>query len=275
MNEAFTYQYNFPHYQLKNPKILEVIDSCPISSGDITEYIKVQCMIGDYHKSLTTYVISLRHYPLVIGIPWLKRYDITIYFTKNDIQFSLPGYLPHCTIVTTILVKGLMLEQRNKIYTISTTIFWHIINNANKHYGNVEQFTLSLNEINTPLQEPKDDKPNIETIIPYEYYKYLKTFEKVNDNKIPPHHPYNDKIPLEDGFQPPFGLLYSLSCLELEELKRWLEENLSKGFIYTSSSPATMLILLVKKGHGLLYLVVDYQGINEGTIKNYYPLPLM
>jgi hypothetical protein len=69
--------------------------------------------------------------------------------------------------------------------------------------------------------------------------------------------------------------LYSLSYLELEELKRWLKENLSKGFIHTSSSPAAVLILFIKTGDSLLQLVVNYCGINKGTIKNCYLLPLM
>jgi hypothetical protein len=80
---------------------------------------------------------------------------------------------------------------------------------------------------------------------------------------------------LEDGFQPALRPLYSLSHPELEELKRWLHENLSKGIICTSSSPAAAPILFIKKGDGSLHLVVDYRGINEGTIKNCYPLPLM
>jgi hypothetical protein len=154
-------------------------------------------------------------------------------------------------------------------------MFQCIINNANKHYGNVEQFALSLNEINTALQEPKDDKPNNESIVPREYHKYLKIFKNVNANKLPPHRLCDHKIPLEDGFQPPFGPLYSLSCPELEELKRWLEENLSKGFIHALSSLAAAPILFIKKGDGSLCLVVDYRGINEGTIKNCYALPLI
>jgi hypothetical protein len=122
-----------------------------------------------------------------------------------------------------------------------------MVNNTNRYYGKVEQFTLSLNEINTTLQEPKDDNSNIKAIIPPKYHYYVKIFEKVNTNKLPPHHPYDHKIPLEDGFQPPFGPLYSLSHPELEELKRWLKENLSKGFIHTSSSPGAALILFVKR----------------------------
>jgi hypothetical protein len=258
MNEAFARQYNFPRYQLKNPKIVEVIAGHPMSSGDITEYVEVQCTIGDHHETVTTYLTSLGYYPLALGIPWLKRHDVTINFAKNDIQFSSPRCLPHHAMVTPIPIKGLMPERRNKMYAISAMMFRRIINNANKHYGNIEQFALSLNEINTTLQEPKDDKRNIDAIIPHEYHKYLKIFKTVNADKLPPHCPCDHKIPLEEGFQTPFGPLYSLSCPELEELKRWLEENLSKGFIRASSSPAARPILFVKKGHGSLRLVVDY-----------------
>jgi hypothetical protein len=123
MNEAFACQYNFPRHQLKNPKIVEVIDSCAISSGDITEYVEIQYIIGDYHKLLTASLISLGHYPLVLGIPWLKRYDVTINFAKNNIQFSSPGCLPHQTMVIPIPVKGLTMEWRNKICAISATTF--------------------------------------------------------------------------------------------------------------------------------------------------------
>jgi hypothetical protein len=105
MNEAFARQYNFPCYQLKNPKTVEVIDGCLICSGDITEYAEIQCTIGDHHETLTAYLTSLGHYPLILGIPWPKKHDVTINFTKNDIQFPSPGYLPHHTMVTPIPIK--------------------------------------------------------------------------------------------------------------------------------------------------------------------------
>jgi hypothetical protein len=138
MNEAFACQQNFSHYQLRNPKTVEVIDGRPISSGDIMEYVEVQCTIGDHYETLTAYLTCLRHYPLVLGIPSLKSHDVTINFAKNDIQFSLPGCLPHHAMVTPIPIKGLTPEGRNKICAISAMMFWHIMNNANGHYGKVE-----------------------------------------------------------------------------------------------------------------------------------------
>ena len=45
--------------------------------------------------------------------------------------------------------------------------------------------------------------------------------------------------------------------------------------IRSSSSPAGAPVLFVKKPGGGLHLCVDYRGLNEGTIKNRYPLPLL
>ena len=85
---------------------------------------------------------------------------------------------------------------------------------------------------------------------------------------------YDHSIPLKDGFTPPFGPIYSLSHVELEALKAWLEDNLSNGFICASSSPAGAPILFVKMSDDSLCLCVDYRGLNESTIKNRYPLLL-
>lgn len=82
-------------------------------------------------------------------------------------------------------------------------------------------------------------------------------------------------IDLEEGKSPPFGPLYSLSELELKALSEWLEENLSKGFIRSSRSSAGAPILFVKKKDGSLRLCVDYRALNNITIKNRYPLPLI
>jgi len=62
-----------------------------------------------------------------------------------------------------------------------------------------------------------------------------------------------------------------MSRNEVQTLKEWLEENLSKGFIAPMASP----ILFVKKTDGSLQLCVDYCGLKEGTIKNRYPMPLL
>jgi hypothetical protein len=125
------------------------------------------------------------------------------------------------------------------------------------------------------LPDPPDYIANIKQVVPPNYHDLLAAFSKVRADTLPPHRPYDLSIQLEEGKSPPFGPLYSLSEPELKALSEWLKENLSKGFIRASQSPAGAPILFVKKKDGSLRLCVDYRALNNITIKNRYPLPLI
>jgi hypothetical protein len=58
-------------------------------------------------------------------------------------------------------------------------------------------------------------------------------------------------------------------------LCKFLEKNLSKGFIRVSLSLIASLVLFAKKPNRGLRFCVDYQALNTIIIKNYYPLPLI
>ena len=116
------------------------------------------------------------------------------------------------------------------------------------------------------------DKP---TIIPEIYKEYSDVFSKIDADILPENRPYDCPIDIKEGSEPPFGPIYSLSLLELKVLKEYIEDNLRKGFIRPSKSPAASPILFVKKKDGSLRLCVDYRGLNRITIRNRYPLPLI
>ena len=68
---------------------------------------------------------------------------------------------------------------------------------------------------------------------------------------------------------------YRMPAKDLEEIKKQIKELLDKGYIHPSSSPWGSPVLLVEKKDGSLRIVVDYRGLNEVTIKNKYPLPMI
>ena len=85
----------------------------------------------------------------------------------------------------------------------------------------------------------------------------------------------NYDIDLEDGKQSPYGPIYSLSPVELETLKTYIDTHLKTGFIQPSKSLIGTPILFNKKPDNSLRLCVDYWGLNNLTIKNQYPLLLI
>ena len=82
-------------------------------------------------------------------------------------------------------------------------------------------------------------------------------------------------IELVKGQQPLYGPIYSLGPVELETLKAYIETNLANGFIRPSKLPAGAPILFDQKSDSSFRLCVDYWGLNNLTIKNRYPLPLI
>lgn len=118
------------------------------------------------------------------------------------------------------------------------------------------QPTLSLS-----AQSSQPDEPALSEVIPPEYHELLKVFSKQQAKTLPPHRPYDHKIPLQQGKEPPFGPMYSMSRDELQALRDWLDDNLHKGFIRQSSSPAAAPVLFVKKKDGSLRLFADASPI--------------
>ena len=114
------------------------------------------------------------------------------------------------------------------------------------------------------------------TSIPTEYSDFTDVFSLELASELPEYTEINDHaIKLVDGQQPPYGPIYSLGPVELKTLKTYIETNLKNGFIRPSKSPAGAPILFDKKPDGSLRLCVDYRGLNNLTIKNRYPLPLV
>ena len=67
--------------------------------------------------------------------------------------------------------------------------------------------------------------------VPSKYHEFADVFSKTKAEVLPPHCPYDLKINLEEGAQPPIGPIYLLSVSEQETLKEFIEENLNTGFI--------------------------------------------
>jgi len=111
--------------------------------------------------------------------------------------------------------------------------------------------------------------------VPSAYHEFADVFSKTKAEVLPPHHPYDLKINLEEGAQPLVGPIYSLSTSEQEALKEFIEENLNTGFIQPTSSPHGAPVLFVKKKDGSLCICVDFCGLNHISKKDRYPLLLI
>ncbi|KAI0991323.1 hypothetical protein K3495_g16864, partial [Podosphaera aphanis] len=119
---------------------------------------------------------------------------------------------------------------------------------------------------------PKDADPK--SYLPQQYHDFIDVFDRKQANTLPPHRPWDHPIDLQPGKEPPAARPYSMNVHELEALRRYLDTELSKGFIRVSRSPAAAPVLFVKKSNGDLRFCIDYRGLNAISVKNRHSLPL-
>lgn len=125
-------------------------------------------------------------------------------------------------------------------------------------------------------EQSKDQKPkNLDALIPSQYHRFKDVFEKKAAERFPISRPYDHAIELKPGFVPRNCKVYPLTPKEEEAMTEFVDENLRKGYIRKSTSPMASPFFFVGKKDGALRPCQDYRYLNEGTVKNAYPLPLI
>ena len=69
--------------------------------------------------------------------------------------------------------------------------------------------------------------------------------------------------------------IYRLTPREHAALKEYITDHLKRGYIHPSKSPMASPFFFVDKKDGKLRPVQDYRALNDVTIKNAAPLPLI
>jgi hypothetical protein len=93
-----------------------------------------------------------------------------------------------------------------------------------------------------------------EPFVPDLYIKYTDIFSKAASDILPPYRIYDHKIQLEKEVKGNlrYSPLYKMTITELEATKKYLLENLDKGFIAPSQAPFAIPVLFMRKANGSL-----------------------
>jgi hypothetical protein len=87
-------------------------------------------------------------------------------------------------------------------------------------------------------------------------------FSKSKSDKLPLHRLYNYKIKLKNDNALRYSLLYKITTAKLKTIKKYLINNLDKGFIKASQALYTALMFFVKKPDKSLRFCIDFWKLN-------------
>jgi len=92
---------------------------------------------------------------------------------------------------------------------------------------------------------------------------------------MPTRKSWDHAIETKERFTPKKEKVYPLSREKRKEVHVFISEQLRKVYIRPSKSPQIALVFFVGKKDSKKRMVQDYRYLNEWTIKNSYPLPLI
>ncbi len=191
--------------------------------------------------------------------------------------------ITHSTIPVTLITSGNHTETVDFFITVVLGHPWLTRHNPSVNWGqssvsawSEECYASCLVSACSPVScvSLQDEAVNLSNV-PKEYLDLREVFSKSRAASLPPHRPYDCAIDLVPGMSPPKGRLYSLSVPERGAMEKYISDSLAAGLICPSSSPAGTGFFFVGKKDGSLRPCIDYRGLNNITVKNTYPLPLM
>jgi RNase H-like domain found in reverse transcriptase/Reverse transcriptase (RNA-dependent DNA polymerase)/Integrase zinc binding domain len=240
--------------------------------GPITEFVEVRMVIQDHTERIHFAVSNLGKTELFIGHEWLKKHNPNIDWRTSTLTFDRCP--KECDYITTLDdLEGdhdheqvadepkVRLNEGERLFAFDVNSY-----SANRVSMDNGEEQLSLN--------PED--PIFEERVPTHYHEYKDVFDKKDFDQLPERRIWDHVIELTPDFKPIDCKIYPLSPREQPALQEFIEENSRTGRIRPSKSPnASPFFFGMKPDGSGLRPIQDYRKLNEFTIKNRYPLPLI
>ena len=212
---------------------------------------------------------SLESYDAILGMTWLAAHDPLIGWKDRSITLRTPGR-PHRLIRPLERLSGEPSSER------IATITCKGLQKAHRR-GEVEElYLVRLHAIDSPAHEagpPGSDDPDVKRL--------LSEFADVFPTTLPhaaetPNRGVEHRIELKPNASIPHPRpLRHQSAKDAAAMRDYVQAGVASGQIRVSQSPYGSMALVVWKKDGTPRVVIDYRGVNDVTVKNKYPLPLM
>jgi len=200
-------------------------------------------------------VCDLGKTEVILGMPWLQAYNPEINWETREVKMMRCP--PLCG--RNEKLKGERRVKRVATLEEEKIVRWAV--DDKEDWGREE--------------EVEADHRKIEEMVPKKFLRWKKVFGKVRSKRIPTRKIWDHAIDLKEMFKPQKGRIYPLSKNKREEVQSFVNNQLRKGYIRPSKSPQTSPVFFVGKKNGSKRMVMDYCSLNDQTVKNNYPLPLI
>jgi transposase InsO family protein len=280
------------------------VDGTPNDAGAITEVADLILRYESHAERTTFAVTALGRQDMILGLPWLRRHNPEVDWKTGRVRMTrCDDRCGTCKLEIKRLARERkseakarrrcrlgptpLLTEEEELAEVSEEVEGcgeEGIEHGDRVFATVlRPEPVSINATATISQRlaaaaahDQDRKAkDFRDQVPSHLHDYEDVFSKSSFDVLPDHKKWDHAIELIPQAVPRSCKVYPLSLDEQKELDMFLEENLRTGRIRHSKSPMASPVFFIKKKDGSLRLVQDYRQLNEITIKNRYPLPLI
>jgi len=262
IDRAYAKAHGIPIQQKAIPRWVLTVDGSEVTGGPVTHDVQIHLTINHHEEDIRLHCITIGNTPIILGLPWHKLHDPSIQWKNHTMKFHSEHCAGNC-LSSSPRANTITQEKATEQYYRKTP------EEENWEIGETDPWEVCQLVINKIKENPA---ASANPTIPLEYHEFL---EVLAEKEPLPHHVQDHHIPLEEGKTPPYEPLQPLNEEKMKALKEYLEVNEKWGWIRESTSPAGAPIHFIKKKDGGLHLCVDYRQLNEITIKDRTPLPLI
>lgn len=283
IDSSIVKRFSIPLVHLATPIPLKLADGSSPSAGPAIYKTIPLLMTIDCHQEYISFIVTTSPHQVILGISWLSEHDPNIIWSQRTVQFHSTFCKSNC--FSSSPDPKLHLNQPEQTLSISMMSFDSFIEQDTSDLSDYGVFFInqqlnlcSLSSVHKDIYPYVETLPTVPSVSPQAqqiFDTFPDVFSKSNADTLPHHRPFDCSIPLQPDAEIPHGRVYNLTVQETQAMEEYIKENLSKGFIRPSSSPAGAPCFFTKKKDGSLRLCVDYRGLNKVTVKDRYPLPLI
>jgi len=186
-------------------------------------------------------VCDLEKTEIILEMPWLVAHNPEINWETEEVKIT--RCLPLCGRVK-VKEKGKQ-KGAKRVVTLEEEkiVRWAI--DDKEDWGREEEI--------------EEDHKKIKEIVPKRFLKWKRVFGKIESERMLTKKTWDHAIDLKEMFKLQKGRIYPLSKNEREEVQKFMEDQLRKGYIRSSKSPQMLPVFFIGKKDGSKRIVIDYR----------------
>jgi hypothetical protein len=200
-------------------------------------------------------VLPLGGYDAILGVDWLKQWgDMRCNWAMKTLKFEQQGH--------SVTLRGMSSKEQTDLKELPVEQLLKLTKGNNIWAVAV----LAFHDKATEMQS-----------LPPQIQEVIDSFAPVfaDPRGLPPHRDYDHAIALQPNSTPVNARPYRYSPMHKDEIERQVRAMLESGVIVPNMSPFASPVLLVQKKDGEWCFCIDYRRLNELTIKNTFPMPVI